>query len=99
LLACDTSIFDTPSPLGAGASANASPKKLLLDRLVNRGAHRHCKDEIGGGVKVWQETKESLPVIVSDTEAIQTKPQLQTPSLDRFALLAMTDRASNPDDP
>jgi hypothetical protein len=31
------------------------------------------------------------PVIASDSEAIQTKPQLPTPGLDRFALLAMTD--------
>jgi hypothetical protein len=28
-------------------------------------------------------------VIASDNEAIQTKPQPQSPSLDRFALLAM----------
>jgi hypothetical protein len=33
-------------------------------------------------------------VIASDSEAIQTKPQLGTPSLDCFALLAMTDRAT-----
>ena len=33
------------------------------------------------------------PVIGSDSEAIQTRPQLDTPSLDCFALLAMTDRA------
>jgi hypothetical protein len=31
------------------------------------------------------------PVIASDNEVIQTKPQLGTPSLDCFALLAMTD--------
>jgi hypothetical protein len=29
-------------------------------------------------------------VIASDSEAIQTKPPPQSPSLDRFALLAMT---------
>jgi hypothetical protein len=29
-------------------------------------------------------------VIASDSEAIQTKPLPQSPSLDRFALLAMT---------
>jgi hypothetical protein len=29
-------------------------------------------------------------VIASDSEAIQTKPQPQSPSLDRFVLLAMT---------
>jgi hypothetical protein len=29
-------------------------------------------------------------VIASDSEAIQTEPQPQSPSLDRFALLAMT---------
>ena len=32
----------------------------------------------------------ALTVIASDSEAIQTKPQLGTLSLDRFALLAMT---------
>jgi hypothetical protein len=32
-------------------------------------------------------------VIASDSEAIQTKPQMRSPSLDCFALLAMTDRA------
>ena len=30
-------------------------------------------------------------VIASDSEAIQTKPQMRSPSLDGFALLAMTD--------
>ena len=30
-------------------------------------------------------------VIASDSEAIQTEPQLETPSLGRLALLAMTD--------
>ena len=37
-----------------------------------------------------------LTVIASDSEAIQTRPQLETSSLDRFALLAMTnaDRSS-----
>jgi hypothetical protein len=32
-------------------------------------------------------------VIASDSEATQTKPQLETHSLGRFALLAMTERA------
>jgi hypothetical protein len=32
-------------------------------------------------------------VIASNSEAIQTKLQLETPSLDRFALLAMTESA------
>ena len=38
-----------------------------------------------------------LTVIASDSEAIQTKPQLEAPSLARFALLAMTkaDRTSD----
>jgi len=40
-----------------------------------------------------EKIKESGAVIASDSEAIQTKPQRQTSSLDRFALLAMTDRA------
>ena len=32
-------------------------------------------------------------VIASDNEAIQTKPQMRSPSLDCFALLATTDSA------
>jgi len=36
---------------------------------------------------------ESEAVIASDSEAIQTEPRQLTPSLDRFALLAMTVRA------
>ena len=32
-------------------------------------------------------------VIASDSEATQTKPQLETPSLGRVALLAMTESA------
>jgi hypothetical protein len=32
-----------------------------------------------------------MTVIASDSEAIQAKPQLLTLSLDRFALLAMTE--------
>src|SRR5271155_2279895 len=31
--------------------------------------------------------------LVSDSEAIQTEPRLETPGLDRFALLAMTESA------
>jgi hypothetical protein len=38
-------------------------------------------------------------VIASDSEAIQTEPQLETPSLGRFALLAMTDGRVFPDRP
>jgi hypothetical protein len=37
--------------------------------------------------------------LVSDSEAIQTEPQLETPSLGRFALLAMTDGRVFPDRP
>jgi hypothetical protein len=37
--------------------------------------------------------RSSFAVIASDSEAIQTKPQLETPRLDRFALLAMTESA------
>jgi hypothetical protein len=33
------------------------------------------------------------PVLASDSEAIQNKPQSETSNLDRFALLAMTERA------
>jgi len=39
-------------------------------------------------------SKANATVIASDSEAIQTRPQPQSPSLDRFALLAMT----TPDD-
>jgi len=37
-------------------------------------------------------------VIASESEAIQTKPQLQSSSLDRFALLAMTVELRQPKD-
>ena len=37
-----------------------------------------------------------LTVVASDSEAIQTEPQQLTPSLDRFALLAMTGSAGIP---
>jgi hypothetical protein len=45
-------------------------------------------------LRACQQIKESIGRRhCEQSEAIQTKPRLRTASLDRFALLAMTDRA------
>jgi len=73
--------YDEQAPsLRSSATAKSAHISLPLpaDQLLVRGR---------------QEITESEAVIASDSEAIQTGPQQLTPSLDCFALLAMTGRA------
>ena len=77
------------------------------ERLNDAEAHGHAVHKRGSlpvradpaGAPPWRSpespTVKATPttVIARDSEAIQTKPQLQTHSLGRFALLAMTESA------
>src|SRR5271163_3164012 len=55
--------------------------------------HVDGRDKPGHDGKCHGNQRLTRLFLVSDSEAIQTVPRLETPSLDRFALLAMTDSA------
>src|SRR5271169_1502355 len=55
--------------------------------------HVDGRDKPGHDGKCHGNQRLTRLFLVSDSEAIQTEPRLETPSLDRFALLAMTDSA------
>jgi hypothetical protein len=68
----------TPAPPSAWPNCRSTSRSRSKRRLRSRA--RACRFQ----------TEAPSAVIASDSEAIQTKPPPQSPSLDCFALLAMT---------